>query len=179
MTAPIQLHRKRLIPISSGAKTELLILQVIRALFIASIDAEKSDQILGAVVRNRNDNKIHKINARIDRRIKKLMERIDDVFDQNVSKETYQWISKKSEQRIVPALKKVSEYDLPLELIALYMLYVNFCERTKPLIAALEPFANPYLYFDEIDILKKTNFTEDDESNAHDIAIEILKGLRP
>lgn len=160
--------------LSSGAKRELLVIYFVDAVFRVALEKEAE----GTIPRDRTDNKLHKINKRIDRRIMALRDRFHHTANIATDHDVAIWLHGKTKHKVLAALSKVTQYNIQLETFGLYLMYANFCERDKPLDPIFAEYNDPNLYFDEIDLMKMTNITEDDEAVAMNVAYTILKDLK-
>jgi hypothetical protein len=141
--------------LSSGARLDLMVLQF--AVSLIQISLEKNCNDDGLV--ERADNKAYHVNKRIDRKLEKLQgelkETIDSLFKEGGIK-TAQWVKNNLEKRIGKTLLKIQEEDINLETLAIWILFVNFCERKKQVHEKMNWLTNEVQYFDVLDMLDKT-----------------------
>jgi len=159
---------------SAGFKRELLILLFVKALLEISLDPIKSE---GALQRDRH-NKYRKINKKIDDRIATIADKIIVVINRHMDEEFAKWVKCKTNIKIYNLLAKIQEYEIQIEVLALYVMYINFCERKLKLDSALDMFTNSTLYFDNIDLIKNANIDEDTEQSMYYLAYKIIEDLR-
>lgn len=144
------------------------------SLFQISLDVEKQE---GAIIRDR-DNKHHKLNNRIDRRLQTLIEIMKATIDEAMSKEASLYLQKRTKTKIAQLLHTFKNDDVQLETLGFYIMFVNFCERNKKLDDVFKKYTNSDLYFDNIDLLKKANLSENVESEMMRIAYDCVSFLK-
>jgi hypothetical protein len=159
--------------LSSGAKKDLLVLFFVKAIFQVALESET----IGSIPRER-DNKLHDINKRIDRRVRALMTRMSNTIDKVINHELAEWLHSKTKGKVFSILTRMAHKDVQLETLGLYMLFVNFCERDKKLDAIFESYVNADLYFDNVDLLKEANVSEDIEAGAMRMAYDVIAEIK-
>lgn len=158
---------------SQGAKKELLILFFAKAIFKTALEHEA----IGSIPRERS-NKAHRVNNQIDRRIKSLMSRIEATIDRTINMEISEWLHSKTKGLLFSVLTRIAQHEVQLETFALYVLFVNFCERKKPLNNEFQEYANAELYFSNIDLLKLTDISDELESKMMNLAYQVISELK-
>lgn len=160
--------------LSSGAKKELLVLFFAKSLIKVSMEFE--DESL--TVRDKA-NKYHRENKKYEKQIMSLMDKVEATIDLAMDNEVGIWLKSKTNSTVSYLLKKIGNERVQLDILALYIMYVNFCERKdKKLDDLFEPFTDSKMYFDNIDLLLKVGINEDDEVEMFNLAyfcLEILK----
>jgi len=159
--------------LSSGAKRELLILFFVRAIFLTA--SERT--LTGTIPRDRS-NKVYRINNQLDRRIDSLMQRIDATIDATIDTDNSEWLRKKTSGILSSVLTKIAKFEVQLETFALYLGFINFCERKKPLNNAFKEYSDTDLYFDKIDLLKLANVNDDVEAEMMNLAYKTISELK-
>lgn len=112
--------------LSSGAKRDLLVLCFAKSMIdVSKGDEAKSDDNLSP----RTDNKDYKINKRIDNNLErinvKLNNTIQDMYEAG-GIDTATWVKKNLNKRIAGTLTQIQEETINLEMLAIWILYVNF-----------------------------------------------------
>lgn len=163
--------------LSSGLKRDLIVL--LFANMLLKLSANKHYE--GLTYRDRS-NKSHKTNARIERRIKKLSDLCEstlDLFAGNFSLTDGEWYRRALHTKVLPTLDYMEQHAKPnLETIGLYVLFVTFCERDKPLDSRLEVFADETLYWSEMDLIKTAGIGDDFENAMMLLAYEVRNTLK-
>ena len=159
--------------LSAGAKKELLVLLFSNAMLKTALNPN----VDGAIDRPR-ENKYHKLNAQIDRRIIALSSHIEKMMEEVITPEMAFWLKRKNESTVIKVLDSIKDDEIQLEMLGLYVMFVNFCERDKKIDPIFQSFTNCDLYFDEIDLLKKTDLTEDVEAEMMKLAYVIIGELK-
>ena len=160
--------------ISAGAKKDLLVLFFAKAIFQVALDRETN----GSIQRDREDNKLHKINKRIDRRIQALMGKMENTIDEVITPDIANWLHGKTHGKIFSILTRMAKHETQLETMGLYVMYVNFCERKQKLDKLFHGYTDAGIYFDDIDLLKQTNIDEDIEAVAMNLAYDIVSEIK-
>ena len=142
--------------ISSGAKKDLLVLRFAQAIFTVS----KTDEVFADDNLLKRDSKVdYHLNKRIERAISALETRIKSTSDTLIKRDGYElskWLRSHLNSKIMPALKSITAKTINLEMLALWILFVNFSERDKSLIPEFEEYAEPNQYFRIIELLGGT-----------------------
>ena len=159
--------------ISAGAKKDLMVVY-----FCYSTIKISLEDIGDAEIKQRKDNKNHKLNKRIDRRLEKLMERLEKTISYFMSDyDVATWIRRNLDKRIGKTLLLIQESTLNLEFLALFILYVNFCERDKPLHAEFQWLEDPDIYFNITELIADTKIS-DLESELFLMAYDIVQNIK-
>jgi len=159
--------------LSQGAKKELLIIYFAKAL----IETSKLDYVDGVLRRDRS-NKLHNDNKKIDRRIDSLFSLLQNTADKLTNSDIAGYLHSKAKNKLLLLTKKLCKDDIQLEMLALYVMLINFCERKNPLDSNFDKYTNANMYFDDMDLIKKTNITEDDEQKMMMIAYDAIAFLK-
>jgi len=143
--------------LSSGAKRDLLIVNLAFGMIMTSTDdIAKADD--GIITR---DNKDYKLSKRINRRLEKLAQRLQETQNkifrkyEDSNRSLGKWVRGKLDKNFIKAIHEVGN-NASLELVAHQMLYINFCERDKPLIEEMQWLQHAELYDELYDLLDKT-----------------------
>lgn len=160
--------------LSSGAKKELLVLFFAKSLI--KVSREFKDESL--IVRDMA-NKYHRENKKYEKQIMSLMDKVEATIDLAMDNEVGIWLKSKTNSTISYLLKKIADEKVQLDILALYIMYVNFCERNdKKLDSLFEQFTDSKVYFDNIDLLLKVGIKEDDEAEMFNLAYFCLETMR-
>lgn len=164
--------------ISQGAKKDMLV-----ANFVSSIikmfhhqDA-KDDENLAKLLNN-----THKINKRIYKIFDDLSKNIDEAqtnlyFKSGHPEKLGDWLRDKLKHRVLKVFSRLQK-ETSLEILAHQILFLNFCDRDKPVTEEFKFLTDVSLYDEIFDLLEQTN-AKSRESEAYKdavMAIEIIKG---
>lgn len=161
--------------LSVGAKKDLLILQFAYALLKIS-----NETIDDANIIHRADNKIYKVNKKIDKAVNKLITNLQmtiEIMYQDNPLELQSWVKAKMLKRVGVALSNIQDEVINLEYLALLILYVNFCEHDKKLREEYLWLEDAEQYFVVMEMLNQTKagIVEADAQNlAYDL-VEFIK----
>ena len=163
---------------SSGAKKDLLVIFFARSLIYIALDLQKEDAE-GTIARDR-DNKNHKENKRIDRRLQRLL----DVIDETVSEipkpliaNLSVWLKKQLAYKVKSVLQKLSHKEIQLEMLALWILFANF-ENRKVLMDIYKKFEDETLYFDDVELLMKVGVSDDTNGDMFLLAYDVIQQIK-
>ncbi len=163
--------------ISAGAKKDMLIVSFVYSLIIISKQAEtKEDDSLS----NRNDNKDHKMNRRIDSSLEKLSQRLQETINNLYAaggKETTLWMKKNLQKRIGNTLSKLQEERINLEMLGLWVLYCNFSEIKRPLHEEMKWLEDGSQFLNIADLMEKTKIS-DIQGDMNLIAYDVIAGVK-
>ena len=143
--------------LSSGAKKDLLVLNFCQALILVSKteDVFSDDDIV-----NRVSNKKYHLNKRIDRALEALSERMGKTIEGIIQKEGYalsKWLKSALNSKVAPTLKSITSKTINLEMLALWIAFVNFAERDKTLIIEFKEYEEANQYFRIIELIGGTD----------------------
>lgn len=142
--------------ISAGAKRDLLVLQFATALFQIS----KTDEVFGDDdLVKRTNNKYYHLNKRIDKALQSLNDRMSNTISVIIQKEGYplsKWLRAALDSKVMPTLKSITAKTINLELLALWIAFVNFAERDKSLITEFKEYEEANQYFRIIELIGGT-----------------------
>jgi len=146
--------------ISSGAKKDMLILSFVNSLIsVSKQETTKQDESIP----NRDDNKSHKVNKRIDSNLERLSQKLQETID-NLYKvggnETITWIRKNLQKRIGGTLMKIQEEKINLEMLGLWVLYCNFSEIKRPLHPEMEWLSDGEQFLKVADLMEQTKISD-------------------
>ena len=118
--------------LSRGAMKDFMVLQFVHSMIEVSMqDTSKQDIDL----LNR-DNKSYKLNKKIDKQLEELRDNlkatINSVFKEG-GREVVEYVRKNLQSRIGGTLTQIQRSTINLEMLAMYVLYVNFAEKQRPL----------------------------------------------
>ena len=164
--------------LSSGAKKDLLVLQFCQALITVS----KSDDVFADDdIVNRHSNKDYHLNKRIDKALQALSDRMTKTIKGIIAKESYtlsKWLKSALNSKVAPTLKSITSKTINLEMLALWICFVNFAERDKTLIAEFKEYEDANQYFRIIELIGGTDVARLENTlfeEAYKI-VAILKG---
>lgn len=142
--------------ISSGAKKDLLVLNFCQALILVS----KTDDVFADDnIVNRVSNKKYHLNRRIDNALEALSGRMGKTINGIMQKEGYplsKWLRAALDSKVMPTLKSITAKTINLELLALWIAFVNFAERDKSLITEFKEYEDANQYFRIIELIGGT-----------------------
>lgn len=164
--------------ISSGAKKDLLVIQFCSALLIVS---KQQDAISDSgIVSFKKDNKLHKINKKIDNNLKAMSKRLNLTTKAIIYKygiELAEWLKKALNSRVIKVLNNIQSKTLNLEMLSYWIMYVNFVERDKKVIPEFEQYLDENQYFKTLGLMSETNISHL-ENELFLEAYEIIKELK-
>lgn len=142
--------------ISAGGKRDLLVLQFCQALITVS----KTDDVFADDdIVNRHSNKDYRLNKRIDKALQALSDRMTRTIEGIIAKDGYmlsKWLKSALNSKVAPTLKSITSKTINLELLALWIAFVNFAERDKTLIADFKEYEDANQYFRIIELIGGT-----------------------
>ncbi len=164
---------------SRGTLKEFTVMNFASALLQTSLNG--SD---GAIERDKS-NKNHKLNKRLDRRIKALREKTKEVLNEigNNSSRDAATYTKKRLTKVTDTLQwlEKTEQNINLEILGIYILFVNFNpneRNNKKLDPAFKWFENSENYMDENAELIGSLLDGDTESDMFLLSYEIIERLK-
>jgi len=125
--------------ISSGARKDFMVMLFSYSLVFVSTDETMMDEMERDenIVVSGSDNKNYHKNKRVKRRLEALRDKLSDIAS-NVYKaggsELQAWVRKNNDIKIGNALQEIKNKEINLELLAVYILFVNFCEMRNKLL---------------------------------------------
>lgn len=161
--------------LSVGAKKDLLILHFAYALLKIS-----NETIDDANIIHRADNKIYKVNKKIDKAVNKLITNLQmtiEIMYQDNSLELQSWVKAKMLKRVGVALSNIQDEVTNLEYLALLILYVNFCEHDKKLREEYLWLEDAEQYFVVMEMLNQTK-AGIVEADAQNLAYELVEFIK-
>lgn len=164
--------------ISAGARKDLLVLEFCQALILVSKtdDVFNDDDIV-----NRVSNKKYHLNKRIDNALEALSGRMGKTIKGIINREGYElskWLKGALNSKVAPTLKAITAKTINLELLSLWILFVNFSEHKKPLIEEFEQYVDAEQYLRIIELISGTEIAKLESTlfeEAYKI-VAILKG---
>lgn len=146
--------------ISSGAKRNLLVLEFCQALILVSKtdDVFADDDLI-----KRPSNKKYHINKRIDRALEALSNRMAKTIEGIMQKEGYElskWLKSALDSKVAPTLKAITAKTINLEMLSLWILFVNFSETKTPLIEEFEEYRDAEQYLRIIELISETEIAK-------------------
>lgn len=165
--------------LSSGAKRDMLIINMAYSLLITAKSKEaKMDKEMTHLT-----NKSHKLNRKIHSRTDDLVWKIDRCIKDlyvNSGDPTLvgKWVkSHLSEEKIIKLMLSLDK-KTNFELLAVQLLFTNFCERDKKLHKIMKWLTNEIQYYEIFDLLERTNASMAIESTTKDseMLMKALKG---
>ena len=146
--------------VSSGCAKDLMVIQFAHSLIHVS-KQENAVEENGLITRT--DNKVHKINKKIDILLESMADKlkytINEIFEDG-GIETAAWVRKNLDKRIGGTLTQIQEKTINLEMLAMYVLFVNFAEKARPLHPAYQWLDDADQYFKITDLMTKTKIEE-------------------
>ena len=149
--------------LSQGAKKDMMVLLFAKSLIEVSTTAEtKTDQDL----LNRIDNKNYHLNKKIDRGLLKLKDKLDKTITlmyEIGGHDLAKWTKINLHKRVGGTLTSIQYDTINLELLSLYVLYVNFSEHEKKLHDNFKWLQDAEQYFKLSEMITKTVVGEIEE----------------
>lgn len=141
--------------LSRGAMKDFMVLQFVHSLIEVSMqDTSKQDINL----LNR-DNKSHKINKKIDKKLEELRDNLKATINlmfKEGGRDTAEYVKKNLHSRIGGTLTQIQKDTVNLEMLAMYVLYVNFAEKQRPLHLLMQWLNNADMIFGITDMMAET-----------------------
>lgn len=163
---------------SRGFMKEVLVLNLCSSILKTS---KRKDTIKDESVVSRTSNKHHKINKKINAKIDNLVDIIDADFRIFMNQELHNYLKSNMESKVIKVLtisERVAETcGVSLEMLAIYILFHNFCERDNKLDSRLEKFNMASYYLDTIDMMNNTEI-EHLEENMFNVSRDIIKTIK-
>jgi hypothetical protein len=141
--------------LSSGTRLDLMVVQFAASLIQISLENNCDDD--GLI--ERGSNKGYHLNKRIDRRLQKLHSGLQDTVSSLFAeggKEVALWIRSNLDKRVGKTLLSIQESNVNLESLASWILFINFCERDKPVNKNMVWLQNEKQYFELSDMIGQT-----------------------
>lgn len=157
---------------SSGAKKDFLVLCFCYALIEVSQEKIKDSTI---IMRKGNYNHNKKINRALLKLHTAIKTTVDTEFKKDIS--LVLWVRKNLDSKIGYALTKATQSTLSLELISLFILFVNFVERSQKLDPIFDQYTKVDTYFRIIDMLNTTE-AANVEGEMFQLAYELIKNIK-
>lgn len=146
--------------LSSGAKKDLMVLIFVKALIDYSLTDEQDPQLAQASGLDYHTNK------RLNRGLKKLSDRIQATIGRMYSiggKDLVKWHKSNLDKRIKTTLTDIQMRTINLEMLALRILFLNFCERDAPVHPVYLEYTLVGQYYRLLDVLETTNIADIDK----------------
>ena len=141
--------------LSRGAMKDFMVLQFVHSLIEVSMqDTSKQDINL----LNR-DNKSHRINKKIDKKLEELRDNLKATINlmfKEGGRDTTEYIQKNLHSRIGGTLTQIQKDTVNLEMLAMYVLYVNFAEKQRPLHPLMQWLNDADIIFGITDMMSET-----------------------
>ena len=141
--------------LSRGAMKDFMVLHFVRSLIEVSMrDTSKQDINL----LNR-DNKSYKLNKKIDKKLEELRDNLKATINLMFKEgglEAAEYVRKNLHSRIGGTLIQIKKDTINLEMLAMYVLYVNFAERQRPLHPLMQWLNNTDMIFGITDMMSET-----------------------
>lgn len=169
--------------LSSPVKKHLLIVMFAKSLFEIAIKYDEQDGTipLSSEDQKRN-NQNRKKNAKIDILAEKLMHLCVDVIDlvpDETKAENHEYFKRRNEHVLLPFLKSIGDTEVQLELLAIYVLYVNFCDiKDSKLAPMFEWLTDVNMYFEGIDLINDVVSKEGTEESMYNLAYKAVNDLK-
>ncbi len=168
--------------LSGGAKKDLLVLHF--ALALLTIATERMDDLHDSDVTVREDNKNHKLNKRIDRRLAHISTVCNDTLNDLYQKEEgslARWAKKQVKTKIVKMLATTDSFEVSLEHLSIFILYVNFDESERcgvKLFDELKPIGRLSGYLLDTSVLFEESEVAHLEGSMFDLAVSYIKTIK-
>jgi len=162
--------------ISQGAKRDLLIIQFCKALLVI---ANAEETITDSDVMSRNNTQYH-LNKKIDRALNKIIYRLQNTIDTlylEGKADLSKWVVKNLEPRVGVALTKIQVKTVNLEMLALWILFVNFSEKDRKLHQAFIEWVDANQYFKVLEMMCNTKIAVL-ESELFQTSYEIMEYIK-
>ena len=157
--------------LSSGAKRDIMIVKFCKALLdVAKQDETISDtEISSCSLDNHIEGKLVEIRGR-------LHNTIDEAY-KNDGRSLSEWVNKNLDKRIGVTLTKIQAHSVNLEMLSLWIMYINFCERDKPVNDIFSEWLEPEQYLSVIELLSDTEIAKL-EGEMFDLSYEITRNIK-
>ena len=110
-------------------------------------------------LQDRTANKNHKLNKRIDRRLRTLQQTIQDfIHDQNQENKTALAKRFKKQSHTINVIQNLVKDEVTLEMLAIYVLFVRFCEKETHESVAI--FNMPEFYMDTVELCRQCDYPD-------------------
>ena len=110
-------------------------------------------------LQDRTSNKNHKLNKRIDRRLRTLQQDIQDfIHDQTEENKTELAKRFKKQSHTIRIIEDLVRDEITLEMLAIYVMFVKFCEKEKHESVAF--FNMPDFYMDTIELCRQCDYPD-------------------
>ena len=130
---------------------------------------------------DRTSNKDYKVNKRIDKALEALSNRMGKTIEVIIQKEGYtlsKWLKSALNSKVAPTLKAIAAKTINLEMLSLWIMYVNYSEHKKPLIPEFKQYEDAEQYLKIIELMSGTEIAKLENTlfeEAYRI-VAILKG---
>jgi hypothetical protein len=157
--------------LSSGARKDLLVVKFCKAMF----DVAKQDETIADA-----DISSCELDNYIEGKLVALSDRLQNTINKaykNNGSELSAWVSKNLDRRIGLTLTRIQAHSVNLEMLALWVLFINFCERDKPIDDLFSEWLEPEQYLNVIELLSHTEVAKL-EGVMFDLSYEIIKNIK-
>ena len=134
---------------------DFMVLQFVHSLIEDSMQ-ETSKQDINLLNR---DNKSHKINKKIDKKLEELRDNLKATINlmfKEGGRDTAEYVKKNLHSRIGGTLTQIQKDTVNLEMLAMYVLYVNFAEKQRPLHPLMQWLNDADMIFGITDMMSET-----------------------
>jgi hypothetical protein len=141
--------------LSRGAMKDFMVLQFVHSMIEVSMQ-DTSKQNIDLLNR---DNKSHKLNKKIDKKLEELRDNLKATINmlfKEGGRETAEYVKKNLQSRIGGTLTQIQRSTINLEMLAMYVLYVNFAEKQRPLHPLMQWLNDADMIFGITDMMTET-----------------------
>ena len=163
--------------ISSGAKKDMLVLQFCKAMLdVSKMEETVNDTDVVSVKNNKN----YHLNKRIQTALDKMSDRMQTTLNTlyiDGGTSTAEWVRSNMNKRIGSTIKDFQAKTVNLEMLSMWIMYVNFCERDKAIHPLFKEWLDEKQYFRIIELLGGTEVARL-EGEMFDISYDIVKRIK-
>lgn len=157
--------------LSSGAKKDLMIIKFCKALLDV---AKQEDTITDTSISSCN------LDEYVEDKLTKISDRLQSTINEAYKSNGWElsiWVNKNLDKRIGVTLTKIQAHSVNLEMLALWVMFINFCERDKPVASIFSEWLEPEQYLNVIELLSHTEVAKL-EGVMFDLSYEIIKNIK-
>ena len=163
--------------LSSGARKDLLVMTFAKSMIEVSYGEDaRSDENLAPRV----DNKDYRANKKIDNALIRLKDKLTESIDKLYTiggKDTVEWIRKNLHKRIGGTLTKIQAEQINLEMLAIWVLYVNFADVKRQLHEEMKWLSDGAQLLKIADMMEETKIS-DLQGDMFNIAYDVIERVK-
>lgn len=163
--------------LSSGAKRDLLVLSFAKSMIeVSKSEDARSDENLAP----RIDNKDYHINKRIDNNLERIAIKINETLDSLYAEggmEVAKWVKNNLSKRIGGTLTKIQAERINLEMLAIWVLYVNFADVKRNLHDKFQWLTNGSEWLRLADMMEETKISNL-QGNMFQTAYDVVERIK-